>query len=70
MMWRVMAKRTCGNDKVLGFDVLNEPYTGQAHMTEDFDIEYLMPFYEKAMAISMGFVMTGCIFSSLPPCAC
>ena len=48
--WRVMAKRTCGNDKVLGFDVLNEPYTGQAHMTEDFDIEYLMPFYEKAMA--------------------
>jgi len=48
--WRVMAERTCGNDKVLGFDVINEPYTGQTHMTEDFDIEYLMPFYEKAMA--------------------
>ncbi|MBL92096.1 MAG: hypothetical protein CMH56_09855 [Myxococcales bacterium] len=48
--WRVMAEQTCDNDMVLGFDVINEPYTGQIHMTEDFDIEYLMPFYEKAMA--------------------
>jgi len=48
--WRVMAEATCKNDLVLGFDIINEPYTGQTHMTEDFDIEYLMPFYEKAMA--------------------
>ena len=47
--WRIMASSVCNNDKVLGFDVLNEPYTGQTHMTADFDNEYLMPFYEKAM---------------------
>jgi endoglycosylceramidase len=47
--WVAMAEKVCGEDKVLGFDLMNEPYTGQDHMTASFDNEYLMGLYEMLM---------------------
>ena len=47
--WAQIAAAVCHDDKVVGFDLLNEPHTGTTHMTFDFDNEVLFPFYEETM---------------------
>ncbi len=45
--WVAMASAVCGQERVVGFDLLNEPYPGSALFDAAWDNRVLMPFYER-----------------------
>lgn len=47
--WVTVASAVCDNDRVVGFDLFNEPYPGSALFESDWDNEVLLPFYERLM---------------------
>ncbi len=49
--WARVAARLSGEPRVLGYDLLNEPWAGSANAGDGtFGAELLQPFYEKLMA--------------------
>lgn len=48
MAWQRVAALFATNTSVLGYEIMNEPFPGQYNLfTTDFEIEALVPFYEK-----------------------
>ncbi len=47
--WTTVARAVCHQEKVIGFDLLNEPWPGSAIGDPAFDQDVLLPFYERAM---------------------
>ena len=47
--WLAVAAAVCDEPRVLGFDLLNEPYPGTPLFDKTFDNETLMPFYLRLM---------------------
>lgn len=48
--WTALAAAVCPQERVVGFDLMNEPYPGSALFDETWDNEVLMPFYERVTA--------------------
>ncbi len=45
--WTALAAAVCPQERVVGFDLMNEPYPGSALFDETWDNTVLMPFYER-----------------------
>ncbi|UCD84032.1 MAG: cellulase family glycosylhydrolase [Deltaproteobacteria bacterium] len=46
----MLAERFCDNDLVIGYDIFNEPWHGSFdYSSGDFEVNYLMPFYRRAI---------------------
>lgn len=45
--WTALASAVCHQERVVGFDLMNEPYPGSALFDETWDNAVLMPFYER-----------------------
>lgn len=43
--WLAVAEAVCPNPRVVGFDLLNEPWPGSGLFDEDWDNDVLLPFY-------------------------
>ncbi len=48
--WVAVAEAVCDQQRVIGFDLFNEPWPGSAIGDADFDQRVLLPFYRQAMA--------------------
>lgn len=45
--WTALATAVCPQERVVGFDLMNEPYPGSALFDAGWDNDVLMPFYER-----------------------
>ena len=52
--WTALAAAVCPQERVVGFDLLNEPYPGSALFDETWDNDVLMPFYERVLEAIEG----------------
>ncbi len=48
--WVAVAEAVCPLEGVVGFDHINEPWSGSELLNPDFDNDVLMPFYREVMA--------------------
>jgi len=47
--WAEVARAVCPIERVIGFDILNEPWPGSRLTDETFDNKVLMPFYKRVI---------------------
>ena len=47
--WVAVAAQVCSDERVLGFDLFNEPYPGTALFEPEWDNDVLLPFYLQLM---------------------
>lgn len=66
--WTAVAQAVCDNDRVVGFDLFNEPYPGSNLFDADWDNHTLLPFYERLMD-ALEAVCPGRIFFLEPSAA-
>jgi len=45
--WTALAAAVCHQERVVGYDLMNEPYPGSALFEQHWDNDVLMPFYER-----------------------